>query len=191
MRHVSLVLNKTPFAPFLLVRVRVRRVVFADHVFRIAERAATDAGLRGAFRGGAQSRFALLFREFFLFDGRPLRGANRKGWFRAQGKSESSGRRREERGGFEQRLSSTASTNVSDGFVVRFGSNSSSRRRRRRRSESDSRRHRFVSLLSLSLLSSSRREREGRRQRRRGDRGEHALLVILLRVSLNEITECI
>ena len=177
--------NKTPFAPFLLMRVRVRRVVFANHVFRIAERAATDAGLSGAFRGGAQSRFALLFREFFLFDGRPLRGANRKGWLRVQGKSKSSGRR-EERGGFEQRLSSTTSTNVLDGFVVRFGSNS-----RRRRSESDSRRHRFVSLLlSLSLLSSSR-EREGRRQRRRGDRGEHALLVILLRVSLNEITECI
>jgi hypothetical protein len=52
-------------------------VIFANHVFRIAERAATDASLRGAFRGGAQSRFALLFREFFLFDGRPLRGANR------------------------------------------------------------------------------------------------------------------
>ena len=173
MRHVS---NKTPFAPFLLMRVRVRRVVFANHVFRIAERAATDAGLSGAFRGGAQSRFALLFREFLLFDGSSLRGANRERWFRVSSESKSSSRCKK-RGGFEQNLSSTTtSTNVSGVVVVRFGS--------RRRSESDSRRHRFVSSLLLSLLSSSRRrDREGRRRqqrrRRRGrERGEHALLYL-------------
>jgi len=179
MRHVS---NKTPFAPFLLMRVRVRRVVFANHVFRIAERAATDAGLSGAFRGGAQSRFALLFREFLLFDGSSLRGANRERWFRVSSESKSSSRCKK-RGGFEQNLSSTtASTNVSGVVVVRFGSSS--------RSESDSPRHRFVSSL-LSLLSSSRRDREGRRRRqrrRRGrERGEHALLYICVR--LNEFTE--
>ena len=177
MRHVCLLSNKTPFAPFLLMRVRVRRVVFANHVFRIAERAATDAGLSGAFRGGAQSRFALLFREFLLFDGSSLRGANRERWFRVSSESKSSSRCKK-RGGFEQNLSSTtASTNVSSVVVVvRFGS--------RRRSESDSRRHRFVSSLLLSLLSSSRRrDREGRRRqqrrRRRGrERGEHALLYL-------------
>ena len=177
MRHVCLLSNKTPFAPFLLMRVRVRRVVFANHVFRIAERAATDAGLSGAFRGGAQSRFALLFREFLLFDGSSLRGANRERWFRVSSESKSSSRCKK-RGGFEQNLSSTTtSTNVSSVVVVRLGS-------RRRRSESDSRRHRFVSSLLLSLLSSSRRrDREGRRRqqrrRRRGrERGEHALLYL-------------
>ena len=61
--------DKTPFAAFLLVRVRVRRVVFTDHVFRVRERVPTDAGFFRSLCGGADGRFASFFREFFLLDG--------------------------------------------------------------------------------------------------------------------------
>ena len=61
--------DEAPFAAFLLVRVRVRRVVFTDHVFRVRERVPTDAGFFRSLCGGANGRFASFFREFFLLDG--------------------------------------------------------------------------------------------------------------------------
>ena len=44
MKRKAIQSDETPFAAFLLVRVRVRRVVFTDHVFRVRERVPTDAG---------------------------------------------------------------------------------------------------------------------------------------------------
>ena len=61
--------DETPFAAFLLVRVRVRRVVLTDHVFRVRERVPTDAGFFRSLCGGSNGRFASFFREFFLLDG--------------------------------------------------------------------------------------------------------------------------
>ena len=61
--------DEAPFAAFLLVRVRVRRVVLSNHVFRIGKRVPTDAGFFRAFCRGANGRFASFFREFFLLDG--------------------------------------------------------------------------------------------------------------------------
>ena len=61
--------DEAPFAAFLLVRVRVRRVVLANHVFRVRERVPTDAGFFRSLCGGSNGRFASFFREFFLLDG--------------------------------------------------------------------------------------------------------------------------
>lgn len=83
--------DETPFAAFLLVRVRVRRVVFTDHVFRVRERVPTDAGFFRPLCGGANGRFASFFREFFLLDGREFFSG--EGWVRG----ESSNRHGDER----------------------------------------------------------------------------------------------
>ena len=76
--------DKTPFAAFLLVRVRVRRVVFTDHVFRVRERVPTDAGFFRPFCGGTNGRFASFFREFFLLDGRAFFPLCGEGWVRGE-----------------------------------------------------------------------------------------------------------
>ena len=92
--------DKTPLTAFLLVRVRVRRVVLADHVFRVRERVPTDAGFFRAFRRGSDGRFASFFREFFFLDGGELlfpTCACGKGWLRGGTRCESSDRHRRER----------------------------------------------------------------------------------------------
>ena len=67
-REASSSSDETAFAPFLLMRVLVRRVVFSDHVLGIAERGAADAGLFRALGGRAERSFSRIFRALFFLE---------------------------------------------------------------------------------------------------------------------------
>ena len=75
------------------MRVLVRRVVFSDHVFGIAERGAADAGLFRALGGRAERSFSRIFRALFFLERFAVfrEGGRRRGGEEEEGKDGNGG----------------------------------------------------------------------------------------------------